>query len=91
MSQKPDDRSLIVKVGPEELAIRRRYETASIMNDFLIAIWFVIGSIFFLFPELSDAATWLFVIGSVQFLLRPMIRLTHRIHLQSVPQSKWES
>lgn len=85
------DNPLTLRLGPEELVIRRRYETASIANDFLIAIWFLVGSIFFLYPSLERAAVWLFIIGSFQFLLRPMIRLASHIHLQRTPQSRWES
>ncbi|MFC3282130.1 YrhK family protein [Litchfieldella rifensis] len=42
------DNPLTLHVGREELIIRRRYETLSIINDFLIAIWFLVGSILFL-------------------------------------------
>jgi len=85
------DRPLTVKVGHEELVIRRRYETLSILNDFLIAIWFLIGSFFFLNETLVTDGTWLFVIGSGQLLIRPTIRLAAHIHLQKLPSSQWES
>lgn len=91
MSKRTGDQALTITLGREELVIRRRYETASIFNDFLIAVWFVAGSILFLVPAVSGAAAWLFVVGSVQFLLRPTIRLAHRFHLQRIPQSRWES
>ena len=80
-----------VKIGPDELVIKQRHDTASIANDFLIAIWFLIGSIFFFFPSLERAAAWLFVIGSFQFIVRPTIRLICHIHLQHIPESSWES
>lgn len=43
-----DDRSsrpLVLHVGSEELVIRRRHEVLSIVNDILVAVWFVIGSV----------------------------------------------
>ncbi|MEJ2480110.1 MAG: YrhK family protein, partial [Acidihalobacter sp.] len=49
---------MVVTLGREQLVIHRRYETASILNDFLVAIWFLVGSIMFLFPDWVDAGTW---------------------------------
>ncbi len=88
-SKKLDD-PLTFTIGHEQLQIRRRYELASIFNDFLIAIWFLLGSILFLFPSYETAAIWLFIIGSFQFLLRPSLRLASHIHLQRIPESEWE-
>ena len=85
------DNPLTLKLGREELIIRRRYEVLSIINDFFIAIWFLIGSILFLFPEYETAAIWLFIIGSFQFLIRPTIRLISHIHIKRIPSSNWES
>lgn len=79
---------LIVTVGREELVIRRRYEVLSIVNDILVAIWFLAGSILFFSEETTYAGTWLFVLGSVELLIRPMIRLARRVHLQRVPDAR---
>lgn len=82
-----DDRSarpLVLHLGPEELVIRRRYEVLSIVNDILVAVWFVIGSVFFLFAALETAGTWLFLLGSAQLLVRPLIRLHRRVTLRRV-------
>ncbi|WP_435105418.1 YrhK family protein [Arhodomonas sp. AD133] len=72
------------------VVIRRRYEVLSMLNDFAIGSWFLVGSVFFLYPSLMDAGVWLFIVGSAQFLLRPIIRLAHRLHLQRIPASNWE-
>lgn len=84
-----DTRTLTLTLGHEQLVIRQRYETLSIMNDFAIGIWFLVGSVLFLYPALAEAGTWLFIVGSAQFLLRPVIRLAHQLHLQRVPSSSW--
>lgn len=91
MVETETDNPLTVRLGHEELVIRRRYEALSIVNDFFIAIWFLIGSILFLFPEYETAAVWLFIIGSFQFLVRPTIRLVSHIHIKRIPASNWES
>lgn len=91
MAEDRTDNPLTLRLGHEELVIRRRYEVLSIINDFLIAIWFLVGSILFLFPEHEKEAIWLFIIGSFQFLIRPTIRLIGHIHVQRIPESRWES
>jgi YrhK-like protein len=87
VTKEKTDSPLIIRIGSEELIIRRRYEVLSIVNDFFIAIWFLAGSILFLYPEYEKAAIWLFIIGSSQFLLRPLIRLIEHIHIKRVPPS----
>ncbi|HET7306320.1 MAG TPA: YrhK family protein [Gammaproteobacteria bacterium] len=82
--------TLTVTFGHEELVIHHRYEVLSILNDFCIAVWFLVGSIFFLFPAFGGTAAWLFVIGSAQFLARPVIRLLRNIRLKQIPESQWE-
>ncbi|WP_025272756.1 YrhK family protein [Haloglycomyces albus] len=77
-----DEKSLTFKIGHDELVIRQRYEALSIANDIMIGLWFVIGSIMFLSPSLAEPAVWLFILGSTQMLIRPVIRLTRHLHLQ---------
>jgi len=79
-----------IYLGHEELTIRRRYEALSMLNDLLIGIWFLVGSIAFFYPEWKDAGIWLFVIGSAQLMVRPGIRLAQRIHLRRFPPGQWE-
>ncbi len=78
------DSDIELRIGHEEIVLRRRYEVASIANDLLIAVWFVIGSILFFSPDTARTGTWLFLIGSVQLMIRPAIRLSRRIHVQRV-------
>ena len=73
-----------LRIGREELVIRQRYEVVSIVNDILIAIWFIVGSILFFSPTETELGTWLFLLGSAELLVRPVIRLSRRIHLQRV-------
>ena len=70
-----------LQIGSDELRIRGLYETVSIVNDVMVALWFVVGSILFFSEATTTAGTWLFLVGSVQLLIRPLIRLTRRVHL----------
>jgi|SRR5690625_1857383 len=81
---------LELKFGHDEIVIQRRYEALSIANDFFIAAWFLIGSVFFLFASMQTPAVWLLIVGSAQFLARPAIRLARHIHLKRIPESEWE-
>ena len=78
------DRTLTIALGHDELVIRRRYEVLSILNDLLVALWFVVGSILFFFESTATLGTWFFLIGSLQLMLRPVIRLSRRVHLRRV-------
>lgn len=82
-----DHRDLVLHLGHEELVIRQRYETLSIANDVLIGVWFLVGSILFFSEETTYVGTWFFVIGSVELLIRPVIRFSRRVHLQRVPMA----
>jgi len=79
-----DERDIALRVGHEELRIRGVYETISIINDVMVALWFIVGSVLFFSESTTTAGTWLFLIGSVQLLIRPVIRLSRRLHLGRV-------
>jgi len=64
-----------------------RYQILYTFNDFLAAIYFVIGSFLFLSASTQTVATWLFILGSFHFMLRPTIKLTREFHLTRLPIS----
>ncbi|MVZ91121.1 hypothetical protein GQF49_11670 [Microbacter sp. ANSKLAB05] len=80
----PDSSSLRLPVGREEVVINDRYETLSIANDVLIALFFLVGSVLFFFDSTQTIGTWLFLLGSLEFLARPAIRLARRVHLKRI-------
>lgn len=79
-----DNHDLTIRIGHDELIIRQRYQVLSIVNDVLIGIWFLIGSFMFFSPALTFAGTCLFVVGSIEMLIRPVIRLIRHVHLQKI-------
>jgi hypothetical protein len=84
VSDDPDDPDITMTVAGREITIRDRYETASIVNDALIAMEFLVGSFFFFFEGVADkdVGVWLFVVGSAQLAIRPAIRLSRRFTLR---------
>ncbi|WP_419766946.1 YrhK family protein [Arcobacter sp.] len=75
---------LDLDIGSRHFVIQRRYEALGVINDLLIAIWFLIGSIFFLNDSLMQSGTWLFIVGSAQFLIKPLIKLLSLIHVSRI-------
>lgn len=84
-------RTFTLDIGREELVVRRRYEALSIGNDVLIALWFLVGSILFFWETTTTAATWCFLLGSIEFLIRPAIRLARLVHIRRIRGSGLDS
>ncbi|MEP3047357.1 MAG: YrhK family protein [Roseibium sp.] len=63
----------------------RRYELYRTLVEFLAAVAFIIGSVFFFYDSMIYAGTWLFVVGSILFAVRPSIRLLLELRLAKLP------
>lgn len=94
MTQDPSNSTksppLTIHFGAEQLVIRRRYEVASMLNDLMIGLWFVAGSCLFFYPSLERLGIWLFLVGSIQLLIRPLIRIAKDVHLRRLPGDGWD-
>lgn len=58
------------------------YQWAHLVADFTAALLFIAGSICFLYPDLQDIGSWLFLVGSIFFALKPTIRLARFLHIR---------
>nr|WP_079528950.1 YrhK family protein [Halobacillus hunanensis] len=79
-----------IKMGDHDLFVKKGYDGLYTLNDFLLGIWFLIGSVFFYFEHLKDWGVTLFVLGSLQMLIRPTIRLFHRFQLKKHYEKEYE-
>ncbi len=61
------------------------YQLAYTLNDLCAGLLFVIGSVLFFFEQTTYTATWLFLVGSISFTIRPAIKLLREIHLTRLP------
>ena len=86
----PGSNQFVLDLGQKHITIQRRYEALGAINDFLIAMWFLIGSFFFLTSSLVESGTWLFVVGSAQLLIKPALKLISLVHVSRVYYSKNE-
>jgi|TARA_R110000751_G_scaffold40910_7_gene96520 hypothetical protein len=66
------------------------YELIYAGVDLLAAIAFIIGSILFFYKSLMEAGTWLFLVGSIFFALRPTVRMLRELHLAALPSGGQE-
>lgn len=62
-------------------AFYARVEIAYTVVDFAAALLFLTGSFLFFDVETQTAATWLFVVGSAFFAMKPTLRLWREIRL----------
>ncbi|UTF61765.1 YrhK family protein [Gilvimarinus sp. DA14] len=65
--------------------ISARYDLWYSLNDLAAGVLFVIGSVLFFSESTQTSATWLFLIGSLLFTVRPAIRVVQDIHLRRMP------
>ncbi|MGH3447789.1 MAG: YrhK family protein [Nocardioidaceae bacterium] len=79
--------SISFHIGHSEIVLRRRYEVLSIVNDMLVALWFIVGSILFFHESTTTLGTWLFLGGSIELMIRPLIRLSRHLHIGRVQGS----
>lgn len=77
---------LDIPIGKHEIIINRRYEFYYNLNDVFIALLFLVGSILFLWESSHTIGTWLFIIASALFLIRPIIQFSKKIHLKRIKQ-----
>uniref|UniRef100_A6VWH7 YrhK domain-containing protein n=1 Tax=Marinomonas sp. (strain MWYL1) TaxID=400668 RepID=A6VWH7_MARMS len=78
---KANGRELDIDIGNQHIVVQRRYEALGAFNDLMIAVWFLIGSFFFLNDSLVESGTWLFVVGSAQLIIKPIIKLISLVHV----------
>jgi hypothetical protein len=67
--------------------IERNYKVLGLINDFMIGIEFLMGSIEFLPGHLTTIGVYLFILGSFQILLVPTIRISRDMHLKLKPKN----
>lgn len=82
MSKDNQAQDLNLQVGRFEVFFKQQYTILYNLNDVLMGLWFFIGSICFYWESTKTLGVTLFVLGSAQMIIRPLIRIIHRIHFQ---------
>lgn len=58
-----------------------RYELVRTVVDFLAALCFVVGSVFYFSADTTLLGTWLFLVGSILFAVKPTVKLARELAL----------
>lgn len=67
--------------SPRHTRLYALYELGFTIVDFLASFQFIAGSFLFFYPSTTELGTWLFLVGSVCFGVKPSIRLIREFHL----------
>ena len=73
-------------VTPRHREVYVAYGTVYDCVDALAAIMFIIGSVLFFKTATVTAGTWLFLIGSVFFAVRPVVHVVRDVHMKRLPK-----
>ncbi|HKK97410.1 MAG TPA: YrhK family protein [Marivita sp.] len=68
----------------EQRRIYAVFEIIYTLVDFIAALCFIVGSVMFFFEEWQTPGTWLFLIGSICFALKPTLRLVRELKLAAM-------
>ncbi|QTN00896.1 hypothetical protein ERJ70_17350 [Sediminibacillus dalangtanensis] len=74
-----------IQMGRFQLFFNKKYRLISLTNDIALGLWFFIGSIFFLWKQTQTIGTVLFILGSAQLLIRPLLKIIHAFYLKRTP------
>lgn len=76
------DETIRVNFQQRRVVIQERYEWLHIVNDLMLGLWFIVGSFMFFSDKWTYWGTWLFVAGSAQMMIGPLLRIAHKIHMR---------
>ncbi|MEL7214164.1 MAG: YrhK family protein [Pseudomonadota bacterium] len=68
----------------EQTRVYALFEIAHTIASFLAAVLFIIGSILFFYEDLQHTGTWLFLIGSIFFAIKPTLTLIRELKLAAM-------
>lgn len=72
----------------EQRRLYAAFEIAYTAIDFTAALCFVVGSVMFFFEDWQTTGTWLFLIGSICFALKPTLRPVRELKLAAIGDDK---
>src|SRR5690554_1807197 len=73
---------LSFRIGRRQIDVERRREALSIINDIMVGLWFLTGTILTINGVSGDLPLYFYLAGSSQLLLRALLRLGRRTHIR---------
>lgn len=81
-NSKDNEDFLYFHMGMYEVSFNKKYRIAALMIDLTLGLEYLIGSILFLSESTQTAGVIMFIIGSVQLLSRPLLKILHSFHFK---------
>ncbi|WP_088006930.1 YrhK family protein [Indiicoccus explosivorum] len=88
MDIRKKQKSLQIDAGNHEIIIEQRYQVLSNLNNLLLGILFLIGSVLFLSKDHQTFAISFFIAGSFLMVVRAVMDIAKNTHLKRLRGQK---
>ncbi|PZD97390.1 hypothetical protein DNH61_03320 [Paenibacillus sambharensis] len=78
----------VIKFTKCQLIIHDRQVLVPILNDTMVSIWYIAGSICFFYPVSKDTGVLLFLLGSIQLFTRNLIRIMKSFQIKMASDNR---
>lgn len=75
------DEDVELKAGRLRIYFQNRYNLISLINDFLVGIMYILGSLLPMMGFPSQYGTYLYLAGGVFLTMRPVLKILHNIYV----------
>ncbi|WP_174733649.1 YrhK family protein [Mesobacillus harenae] len=80
-----------ISIGKYQMIIRQRYKVLSLLNDVLLGVLYLTGSILFLTNVSQTISILFFLGGSILMILRAILNIMRDLHLKRFKPKKQTS
>jgi hypothetical protein len=73
-----------IEIGSYKMVIEKRYQAVSFVNDMLLGVLYLIGSILFLTDVSQTVSISFFLAGSIMMIIRAGLNLLKDLHINKI-------
>ncbi|KAF0823135.1 hypothetical protein ABE29_16715 [Cytobacillus firmus] len=73
-----------IEIGSYKMVIEKRYQAVSFVNDLLLGVLYLIGSILFLTDVSQTVSISFFLAGSILMIIRAGLNLLKDLHINKI-------
>ncbi|MEH6987585.1 MULTISPECIES: YrhK family protein [Bacillales] len=73
-----------IEIGSYKMVIEKRYQAISFVNDMLLGVLYLIGSILFLTDVSQTVSISFFLAGSIMMIIRAGLNLLKDLHINKI-------
>ncbi|MGN7177470.1 YrhK family protein [Cytobacillus sp. SAFR-174] len=73
-----------IEIGSYKMVIEKRYQAISFVNDILLGVLYLIGSILFLTDVSQTVSISFFLAGSIMMIIRAGLNLLKDLHINKI-------